>query len=176
VSSALIVWFARSTVFFVFLYSGLAKLRTRRQFESVIRDVRLVPARWTRVVVYLVLFSEATAVVLAGIGGRVLPTAFLLGIVLLVGFSTVLGITLYRKINVGCNCFGNDGRSVSPYDIGRNAIFISVFGTGLLIGWSRTATAPVSDLILYGLMSVVFVFLVVNLHSLVDAFKPLEDE
>ncbi|HEY0756951.1 MAG TPA: MauE/DoxX family redox-associated membrane protein [Ktedonobacteraceae bacterium] len=166
--AASLVMFCRITIALLLLYSGGSKLLSWRDFAVTIGDFKLFPRRLSKPVAYLFVASEFMTMILAVIGGVVLPAAFLLAMLLLVGFSSALASALWRKLDLHCNCFGRTERRISSYDLIRNLLLIVCSLTGLCLAGFATTNLSVGEIILLALMSAVLLLIVIQLRDIVE--------
>lgn len=163
-----IVMFCRITIAFLFLYSSGSKLLSLRDFAVTIGDFKLFPRHWSRLAACIFVAGELIVLILTVIGGIVLPIAFLLAMLLLVGFSIALASALWRKLDLNCNCFGRTERRISSYDLIRNLLLILFSLTGLWMTSSATTNLSVGEIVILALMSAVALFIIIQLRDIVE--------
>jgi hypothetical protein len=134
--------FCRVVIGLVFSISCISKAVHTGHFERTIAQLAIIPSKFSKVAAVSVLSSECIVVVLMFIGGRLLLHGFVITIFLLLFFCVVLTTVLIRKMRVPCNCFGSTAKSISRYDLWRNACFFmcALVGYAVLTGpYSGTA-------------------------------------
>lgn len=166
--TASLVMFCRITIALLFLYSGGSKLLSWRDFAVTIGDFKLLPRRWSKPAACIFIAGEFITMILVVIGGVVLPGAFLLALLLLVGFSIALASALWRKLDLNCNCFGRAESRLSFYDLIRNLLLILSSLTGLWMASSATTSLSVGEIVLLAVMSAVMLFIVIQLRDIVE--------
>lgn len=166
--AASIVMFCRITIAFLFIYSSGSKLLSLRDFAVTIGDFKLFPRRWSKPAAYIFVAGELITMILVVIGGVVLPIAFLLAMLLLIGFSIALASALWRKLDLNCNCFGRTERRISSHDLIRNLLLTLCSLTGLWMASSATTNLSMGEIVLLALMSAVVLFIVIQLRDIVE--------
>jgi uncharacterized membrane protein YphA (DoxX/SURF4 family) len=122
--------FALGTIFFV---SGIAKLPNLKEFEQVVREYRVVPARLSHIVVLAIPSAETFLGTCLLLGIFVQPAAIAVA-ALLATFTAALLLNLRRGRRLACGCFGTiSPREISLVAVIRNFVFI---GLAVVVSWS----------------------------------------
>lgn len=104
----------------LFLLAGLSKLVRRREFEAAVRRYEVLPPRFVPVVAALLPPFELLCGVLLAVGFGSVLAALLLAAVL-VGFSVAVGINLLRGRAIDCGCFTSAApRRITWLTVSRN--------------------------------------------------------
>jgi uncharacterized membrane protein YphA (DoxX/SURF4 family) len=110
----------------VFVAAGASKLGGREELERAVAKYRLLPGRFSRPVAVWLPRAELAAGLLLGLGGALVPVAWLLAALLLV-FSGAVGINLLRGREMSCNCFGaSTPEKMTWLTVGRNLVLMSM--------------------------------------------------
>ncbi len=105
----------------VFVWAGTAKLAQIPSFVETVAAFDMLPVDWVALFALSVIWIELIA------GGLLLLDIWprsnaLVVLVLLVMFSAVLGINMYRGNDVTCGCFGGDGGSSLAWTLLRDLL------------------------------------------------------
>lgn len=144
------------------------------QFTQAVANFKLLPARWSRPVALLFLAGELAVVMLILAGGRFLPAAFGLALLLLAAFTVALVSILARNLQTACNCFGNSQKPVTYTDVWRNIGLVLVAATGLWVTRMASNTntnMTFLELLLMAIVTGVFVLVWANLGDIVTLFQ-----
>ncbi len=117
------------TIALTFLASAIGKTRDLAVFESSIEQFRILPSPLVRPTLWLVLGSEYAVVGLTLLGE---PSGLILALALLLAFSVVITLSLWRRLDVSCSCFGPSPQKVAWADVVRNTLLILIVVTGLV--------------------------------------------
>jgi hypothetical protein len=130
-----VVLFSKAMLITAFGFSFLGKVRDIHQFRRTVSNFHLVPESLIDFVVPLVLASELLTVILLLAHQTLASLGFVLAIVQLTLFSLALLYALIRKLNISCNCFGADDRTISPFNLIRNGgfLFFAIAGVATLL-------------------------------------------
>ncbi len=172
--TAFIVAFCQIVIAFLFVLSFVGKLRAVAAFQTAVTNFKILPPEWSKIAAWTFLFGELAVIVLITLGGNMLLIGFLAASALLVIFSVALGVTLIRRLKIQCNCFGQQERLISPYDLVRNGVFIicSFIGIVLLrIGGYQMVVLSFTDKVLAGLIGIAFVMVFTNLSEIVQLYN-----
>ena len=108
----------------VFLFSGLAKIGGRAEFESAVTNYRILPTNVSTIVAYALPPVEvlgAVALVL-GVGTRIVAIGVT---VLLAAFTFALVLNLVRGREMDCGCFGEvSPRQLDWTSVARNVVLV----------------------------------------------------
>jgi uncharacterized membrane protein YphA (DoxX/SURF4 family) len=136
---------ARWLIAGVFALGLSHKLKSMGDFETVVRDYRVVPAAAAPLVARLVVFLEAVALV--GLASRLwLPVAIALAAGLLMTYWIAIAINLARgRRDIDCGCFGPSRNSGSRNTLDgsllvRNFVLVAITGFLVLPVASRELT------------------------------------
>lgn len=166
--------FCRIVIGIVFAVSFLRKISSVPIFEQTITQFSILPKRFSRVVALLILSCEIAVALLVIIGGPFLESGFLLSVLLLLVFSSVLMSVLHRDIQTSCNCFGSTQKQVSSVDVWRNVGFFvcALIGCSAFAG-SNSGQGHLAPLEwgLLGLAASFFVALWLHLGEIVQLFQ-----
>lgn len=171
-----VITFARIALGLLFTYSFSRKVIDVTNFALTIENFRLLPQSLSRLVAKQVLLVELVCVVLIFIGGSLLGLAFFLSAMLLSVFSLVLTVLIFHKREVSCNCLGTSEKSVSFYDVIRNAGFLvcSLFGLYFVITSNNSGVVLKSgELALVGTMAVIFVAVWTQIGEILDILRSI---
>lgn len=166
-----IVSFCRMMMGLVFLISAIGKILDFKSFESAVNNFQILPHRFNRIAASTFIIGESTVVFLMIIGGDWLLMGFLLAGVLLIVFSLALCTVLIRKIITTCNCFGSSEKTVSYYDLWRNAGFIACacIGAGAhSTTHITTSTLNIAEWALVGMMAGVFILIWLSMRDVLE--------
>lgn len=159
----------------IFLVAAAGKAWSRRtldEFAGLIRDIRVIPARWSRRTATAVVVAEAAVPVL------LLPAAttvagFALAAVLLLGLAGVVALVLRRGMDVTCLCFGTAAASLRLRHLVRNLVLAAVAASGALgAAVLPAASDPVGAVVAVG-AGIVVAALVVVMDDIVDLFSAI---
>lgn len=116
-------------VFTVVLHASLSllfagalvhKLRDLPRFVAIVEDYEIGPRAFAGFFAYAVAAGEAGAAIAFGLG---LSFAPFLGLVLIVAYSTAIGVNLARgRRDIDCGCGGPGGHRIGPGLLARNAL------------------------------------------------------
>lgn len=125
--------FCRLVIGITFAISFLSKMFHFHEFMEAIVGFELVPKRLSKLAAISFSTAEIAVILMLMVGRSVLRIGFALAAFLLIVFCIALLSALIRKIQTSCNCFGPNGKSISPYDVWRNIGFIlcAVCGWGI---------------------------------------------
>lgn len=112
---------ARMVLGTVFLWSGVTKLRHRRDFAHVIFQHRLLSQSNSRRTAIVLPIVEILLGVSLSVGWELRNMA-LLSILLLSGFIGVALFALLHRRSISCMCFGNKGERIGTRTIWRNSL------------------------------------------------------
>lgn len=165
--------FFRAVIGCAFLLAFVGKVRDLSSFRAAISAFELVPDRWIRRVAALVLLAEAAVVVLMLRGGPVLDWGFWLAALLLGIFTGIIALTLKRRIQMACNCFGPHTMVLSRIDLLRNTGFLacSLLGAGLSSMDIVAAHPSGWEWVVITVIAVMLVGLWVELGELANLFR-----
>ena len=166
--------FCRIAIALVFASSFFGKLTDLHTVEETISQFDLFPKRFSHLAAWLLLGSELTVVLLMLLDGIWLGLGLTLAACLLLGFSLALASVLARKIRTSCNCFGASKKSVSTYDLWRNACFIAcaLGGCGAALSLKNVPIRPeLWELSLTALAAIVFVGIATQLDEIAQLFR-----
>ena len=159
----------------LFLYSFLGKITDISSFQKAIRNFQIVPPVLIKPFSYLLVFAEITIVGLMALGREFLLPGFGLAAFLLLIFAIAIGSVLRRRISTSCNCFGPSEKTLTFFDIIRNAIFILIAFSGVRIlivqGLSYFAI-NITDVVLAGIMAVCVILILTHLSEIFRVFLP----
>ena len=125
----------------LFLVAGSHKLFAQSRFSGFLADYRLVPARWTGVVSWVIIGAEF-AVPLALVSTQTRDAGGVLAISLLLGYALGMAINLYRgRRQIECGC-GGPPQPLSGSLLVRNGCLAAVT---LLIFMPRTGLTSVAS-------------------------------
>ena len=115
----------------VFVWAGTAKLVQIPSFIETVTAFDILPADWVALFALSVIWIELIA------GGFLLLDIWprsnaLVVLVLLVMFSSALGINVYRGNDVTCGCFGGDGDASLAWTLLRD-LFLAGGAAALLV-------------------------------------------
>ena len=100
-----LVLFVRLIVGAIFLMSAISKLAVPRQFAKDVQRYRLLPHPLASTFGYALPYVELVAA-LSLLTGVYANWAALAVVVMLVSFMIAVGVAMFRKFNLSCNCFG----------------------------------------------------------------------
>ncbi|MGY3515354.1 MauE/DoxX family redox-associated membrane protein [Micromonospora sp. PTRAS2] len=127
----------------VFLAAAFGKVRNRgawREFVASLAALRMVPARLVSATACAVVVAEAAVPILL-----LLPPTRRLGHVLaallLVAFSSGVLVTLHRRQQVACRCFGATGAPLGRRHLLRNGLLIAAALVGVVAGGAAGGVA-----------------------------------
>ncbi len=108
----------------VFGLAGVAKLRSRPEFEQAVMNFQLVPDSVSRRIARLLPWVEIGAATLLGVGIAITPVAAAVAL-LLCGFTVAISINLARGRKIECGCFGAGASGeVTAASLARNLLLI----------------------------------------------------
>lgn len=169
-----VITFCRIVIILVFVISLIGKVTDLSAFHTAITNFKILPTQWSKTATWIFLIGEFSVIVLATWGGNLLLAGFGGATFLLIIFSIALGVTLIRRQQIPCNCFGREEKPISPYDLVRNAGFLVCSFTGIVMLWTTSSSIMMLDLaniILAGLMGVTFVMMLTNLSEIVQLYN-----
>ena len=166
--------FFRTIVGLVFAFSFVSKARNISLFVGTIRSFQLFPRSVVALAAKLFLAGELATAILMGAGGVFLGFGFVLAAALLSIFSVALGVSLRRKMNITCNCFGATEKRISYADIWRNSVLILCTLAGWVInslgaGEHEQLSFALSSCVSLG--AIVFVVGLLNLRYIAELFR-----
>jgi uncharacterized membrane protein YphA (DoxX/SURF4 family) len=107
---------------FLFLFAGLAKLRSRSRFEHAVAEYQLLPLRTVPIVAKFVPVIEVGGAIALLLGVWPAIPAFTFGVLLLI-FASAAAVNLARHRYVDCGCFGaRKSEPISWALVARNAV------------------------------------------------------
>jgi hypothetical protein len=141
----------RALLVTIFAVAAAGKLRgpaAFAEFRATVRAMGVHQPRLAALVARLVPVAEAAAVVLLVPSGTVL-IGYGLGLLLLLGFTGGIALTLRRGRVVRCRCFGAGGSPVSVRHLVRNTLLAltTVAGAGGHLASGGTLPGPLSLLL-----------------------------
>jgi hypothetical protein len=156
----------------VFACSAAAKLVGKGSFAAFrLATARLVPAlrHLARPLAAVVVCVEVAVAVLLAVPATA-RAGLVLALVLLSAFTVAIAAALRRGETAACNCFGRSTAPMGVRHLVRNALLLTVAGTGLVTGLGGPAGAEVPVMVLTGASAAVLAVLVLNLDALTDLF------
>jgi hypothetical protein len=166
-----LVFACRCLLLGVFAGSAFTKLRSvsaRSGFAQSLVAMRLVPVRWSGPVALAVGGTELAVAALLTVP-RIGAAAFVAAAALLAVLSAGLVRSLALEVPVACRCFGPSHRPVGPVHLVRNAVLVSVAGTGAL-AYRASGPLPAAGAALAALVAAVGLLAVLFLDDLVSLF------
>lgn len=155
----------------VFALSAFGKLREQPAFVRSLADFR-VPVRVRGPVAAAVTGAEAAVVPLALVPDTA-PVGLALGVVLLVIFAAVIGVTLRRGHRPRCRCFGAGRAALRGAHIVRNLVLAALAAAGAVIAVTiEPVVLPVGSLVVLGVLGAVLVAVVAGFDDLLDVVAP----
>src|SRR6185436_1126658 len=152
--------FCRVALGLLFFFAFLGKAPNLPPFERTLIRLVLLPERFRRMAAFLFLIGELAVILLLAFEGQLLGLGFALATLLLLLSSMALGSALARRIALPDKGWDTIQKSLSPYDLWRNAGFIGC----ALAGWAAFILAGQSQMnlslaegMLVGLCAAVFV-------------------
>jgi hypothetical protein len=160
----------------VFAFSAAAKLTGKGAFAAFrLATARLVPALrgLARPLSVAVVGAEAAVAVLLAVPATA-RAGLVLALVLLTAFTVAIAAALRRGETASCNCFGRSPTPMGVRHLVRNALLLTVAGTGFVAdgvaGIGARTGAEVPGMALAGASATVLAVLVLNLDALTDLF------
>jgi hypothetical protein len=164
----------------VFLVSATSKLRGPRDFETSLRELRILPRRWVGLVAAVITVAEvalAAASIVAEVGllcgwdgGRVVAGgALAVAGLLLIGLTTGIALAIRRGTGGRCACFGVSDRPLGRRHLVRNGLLLVAAvlgGAGLGDRHDVTVAGGLVALAAGGLVALVLI----HLDELVELF------
>jgi hypothetical protein len=172
--NALVITFCRMVIILVFVISIIGKVSDLPAFQTAIINFKILPAQWSKIATWMFLIGEISVIALVTWGGNLLLAGFVGATFLLTIFSIALGMTLIRRQQIPCNCFGREEKPISPYDLVRNAGFLVCSFAGIVMLWITSISIMIPDLaniLLADLMGVTFVMIMTNLSEIVQLYN-----
>lgn len=152
INASYLVEASRFLIALIFALSFVGKVTDVTSFEATIASFKMLSTKQVMLAAKAFLTAELAVVALLLLGGPLLSAGFALALLLLALFVVVLSTMLLRHLQVSCNCFGQNARMVSVYDVIRNILLIAVCLVGLLMAPAPPPTYQVADALLLGLM------------------------
>lgn len=141
----------------VCLLAGLEKAQAPGDFLEGVRQYRLVPPRFTRVVGWGLIAAELGlgALLVSGL----VPALAAAGAIVLFGvFAAALGVSLARSNTAPCHCFGaSEVERISPLALIRALVLAGVAAAVLVFALGDTASIGRDELLPALLMTAAFV-------------------
>ena len=129
----------------IFMAASLSKLADREGFRRTLREFG-IPSVLSAALVFAIPAAEFAAAV-ALIFSIFAWWGAVIGLVLLVGFTIAISISLFHGRRPNCRCFG--GLAAAPigkFTLVRNAAFISVAGFIVAEGWADSGPSVLDSL------------------------------
>ena len=117
----------------VFAAAVIGKARDPAAFARSLVETRLVTRRWRTWVATGVLVTETAVVVLLLVPGLAVY-GFAAATALSAALTAVAGITVARRVQAPCLCFGGPAQPMGPVHVVRNAVLTGTGVLGLLTG------------------------------------------
>jgi len=133
---------ARFVVATTLLLAGLAKLQRRGQFERAVRGFNTVPDESVPLVALWLPRVEIACGLLLGLGLAVPIAAFLAGVAFLI-FTWIVAANLLRGRRMDCGCFGEFGKPITWWTVGRNSLLLSLAIIAIVVRPSVFSVIPV---------------------------------
>ena len=161
----------RYTIAFVFLFAVIAKIWTFEQFRNNLSESFSVPVKLANPLAYFLITSETITVWFLLVPSSFQHLGMWLALSMLVIFTLILSIKFLTGELVRCNCFGDDDRAFSGWDLIRNVLLIVM--SAFYLTFVQDTSASLILHLLFIAMSFLFSFLLINLHEIVAAFQYL---
>lgn len=153
---AFLLVFSRAFLCITFALSFVAKARQFDPFVATIHTFQLLPAYAVKPAAFLILAAELAILLLLG-SELLLPVGFMLAFWMLLLFTGMLAVSLYRKQITSCNCYGTTETPVGMTDIVRNGGLLLLTCLGWLAAGSTVSLRLGWDArLLFALMGIVF--------------------
>jgi hypothetical protein len=170
--------FFRFVIGLAFLFSVGGKMKDIGAFVRAVRNFQILPDILVRPAAIGFVLYESLIIIFIIMGRLFMKIGFASAIALLIIFSTALISVLLRKLQVVCNCFGPNDKSVSVFDVVRNAILISCAMGGLhILGMNLfeqpKGSLPFFDVVLLGIISLLCVHIFTNLSEVTSLFRTI---
>jgi uncharacterized membrane protein YphA (DoxX/SURF4 family) len=121
----------------VFMWAGITKIANPDGFIRSLMVYQLFPAQWSGLAVGMIAGLLPWCEILLGIacmvGYKLRTTATALA-GLLVVFMIILGVTLWRGIDIACGCFGSQNEVISAWHFVRNS---ALMASAIYLAWSN---------------------------------------
>jgi methylamine utilization protein MauE len=149
----------RTGVGAVCLLAGIEKAQSPGDFVDGVRQYRLVPPRFARIVGWALVAAELVIGALL-VSGLVPALAALGALVLFSVFAAALAVSLARSNRAPCHCFGaSEVERISPLALVRAVALAGVAAAVLLLALQDTASIGRDELLPSLLMTAAFVAL-----------------
>lgn len=162
--SLYITEFCRLFIFAILLFSSLGKGRTFEKFKGNLSDSFHVPKSWTTAITLTIIGLEGFLAVIIFINNHLTYYAMIGALIMFIGFTVFITISVVQDRLVRCNCFGQNEEYISYLDIIRNFVILLACGLYLyqyeLIPLSKTI-----QLFLFG-MAFISYLVVTNLKNI----------
>ncbi|WDN56857.1 MauE/DoxX family redox-associated membrane protein [Streptomyces clavuligerus] len=141
----IVVLSCRTLLVVVLAVAAMSKIRDAESyaaFTGSVRELTELPARPARTVAAIVVAAEAGAVVLLLAPSPSHRAGFALAGGLFGAFTVAIAASLRRGVRGRCRCFGASESRLGPVHLVRNALLITVAGTGALGASDSLPGAP----------------------------------
>jgi Methylamine utilisation protein MauE len=156
----------------MFFVSIVSKLPHLGEFEETINSFNILPKKFQKIAILLILSGDISILTMLIFGGSCLIVGFTLAIIVLITFTIVLSSVIQRKLSVRCNCFGKNKNLISHATLWRNAAFIicATIGLFLSIDIPQESLKFSETTILVG-VAAILVFILTNVEDLAYLFE-----
>lgn len=140
---AVVEWLVRILLGVIFIYASIDKIAHPQEFAQAITNYQIVSERTAFWIAQWLPWLELTAGLSLISGWRKKGGAVIMT-VLLLSFACLLGLTLYRGIDIQCGCFST-GSNNDPgmfIDLLRDVVLLAFTAT-LLVRFTINKTGPV---------------------------------
>lgn len=162
----------RGIIGLTFLVSVVSKLLHLADFEATMNSFDILPQRFNRLGMLLVVSAEVCTVGLLVFGRTRLILGFALALATLTIFTFAMRSVIQRKLSVACNCFGLSKNLVSQATLWRNSIFITCAAIGLLLSMNvPQGSLGVANIILLGAVSSICTLVLIHVKDLAYLFE-----
>ena len=161
----------QAVVTVVFAAASVSKLRCRAEFRRTLMSALKMPLPRTGVMGWAVVVAEATTA-LAVVA--VPAVGFVLGAVLLAGFTAVIVSMMRRRVRTPCRCFGAGERPPGAVHLVRNAVLFATAAAGG--GFAVTGAGPRADLpaaVVAAAVGVIVAVLLIYLEDILALAQPV---
>lgn len=156
----------------MFLVSVVNKLAHLDDFEATMSSFDILPQRFNRVGMLLVVSGEGSVVCLLVLGGTGLILGFALALTNLTLFTFAMRSVIQRQLSVACNCFGVSKNLISQATLWRNGVFIACAAIGLLMSVNvPQGSLGVTEFILLGGVASICVLILIHFEDLAYLFE-----
>lgn len=156
--------FCRLFIFAILLFSSLGKARTFEKFKGNLSDSFHVPKSWTSALTLTLIGLEGFLAVIIIINNQLTYFAMIGALIMFVGFTVFIIISVVQDRLVRCNCFGQNEEYISYLDIIRNMVLLLACGLYLYHYQLILLSKPI-QLFIFGMAFIAYL-VVTNLKNI----------